>query len=114
MIRKESAVFSIGESKCVHCVAVASYVHPSPRTFQNAFHQNLLQMKDSARASIFAMPAGASARSTLYSRDGHSDESHTPILQAAAPKGSSLRYTMDDDNSINDEGVMLRGGHSVM
>ncbi|KAJ7262266.1 hypothetical protein B0H12DRAFT_1105041 [Mycena haematopus] len=59
---------------------------------QNAFHQNLLQMRQTARASILSLPTnGNSVRSTIYGRDGMpSDEA--PILQHAAPKGSGLRH----------------------
>lgn len=73
---------------------------------QNAFHQNLLQMRQTARASILSLPGnGNSARSTMYSRDGMpSDEA--PILQHAAPKGSGLRHYMADDSS--DEGMMMQ------
>ncbi|KAJ7647414.1 hypothetical protein FB45DRAFT_893377 [Roridomyces roridus] len=73
---------------------------------QNAFHQNLLQMRQTARASLLSLPNnGNSARSTMYSRDGmHSDE--MPILQHAAPKASGLRHYMGDDSS--DEGVMMQ------
>jgi len=73
---------------------------------QNAFHQNLLQMRQTARASILSLPGnGNSARSTVYSRDGMpSDEA--PILQHAAPKGSGLRHYMADDSS--DEGMMMQ------
>ncbi|KAJ7462195.1 hypothetical protein B0H11DRAFT_2054567 [Mycena galericulata] len=73
---------------------------------QNAFHQNLLQMRQTARASILSLPGnGNSARSTMYSRDGmHADE--VPIVQHAAPKGSGLRHYMADDSS--DEGMMMQ------
>ncbi|KAF7361974.1 Smr domain-containing protein [Mycena venus] len=75
---------------------------------QNAFHQNLLQMRQTARASILSLPNnGNSARSTLYGRDGMpSDEA--PILQHAAPKGSGLRHYVGDDSSEYDEGMMMQ------
>ncbi|KAJ7703290.1 hypothetical protein B0H17DRAFT_1042610 [Mycena rosella] len=75
---------------------------------QNAFHQNLLQMRQTARASILSLPGhGNSARSTMYGRDGMpSDEA--PILQHAAPKGSGLRHYMGDDSSEYDEGMMMQ------
>jgi len=50
---------------------------------QNAFHQNLLQMRETAH------------------------ESHAPILQNAAPRASGLRYTSDDSSDI-DEGMMMQ------
>ncbi|KAJ7084299.1 hypothetical protein B0H15DRAFT_848562 [Mycena belliarum] len=74
---------------------------------QNAFHQNLLQMRQTARASILSPGNGNSPRSTMYGRDGmHSDEA--PILQHAAPKGSGLRHYMGDDSSEYDEGMMMQ------
>ncbi|KAJ7045428.1 hypothetical protein C8F04DRAFT_1064743 [Mycena alexandri] len=75
---------------------------------QNAFHQNLLQMRQTARASILSLPNnGNSARSTMYGRDGMpSDEA--PILQHAAPKASGLRHYMADDSSEYDEGMMMQ------
>ncbi|KAF8210141.1 hypothetical protein K438DRAFT_1959422 [Mycena galopus ATCC 62051] len=74
---------------------------------QNAFHQNLLQMRQTARASILSLPNnGGSTRSTMYSRDGMpSDEA--PILQHAAPKGSGLRHYLGDDSSEYDDGMMM-------
>ncbi|KAJ6586834.1 hypothetical protein DFH09DRAFT_1141672 [Mycena vulgaris] len=75
---------------------------------QNAFHQNLLQMRQTARASILSLPGnGNSARSTMYNHDGmHSDEA--PILHHAAPKGSGLRHYVGDDSSEYDEGIMMQ------
>lgn len=69
---------------------------------QNAFHQSLRQMRETARASILSLPGngGNSARSTMYSRDGLSgDESQAPILQHAAPKASGLRHYLSEDGS---------------
>ncbi|PFH45892.1 hypothetical protein AMATHDRAFT_184139 [Amanita thiersii Skay4041] len=72
---------------------------------QNAFHQNLLQMRERARASIRSLPGTTgSARSTMYSRDW--SEVNTPILSNAVPKGSGLRHFLVDDGSSDyDEGV---------
>jgi len=83
---------------------------------QNAFHRNLLQMRETARASILSLPGnGNSVRSTMYSRDGtFSDDAHTPILQNAAPKASGLRHYLSDDGSAEyDEGLMLQSGRKV-
>ncbi|TFK75273.1 hypothetical protein BDN72DRAFT_832127 [Pluteus cervinus] len=83
---------------------------------QNTFHQNLLQMRESARASILSLPGhGNSARSTVYStRDGaNSDDTHTPILQHAA-KGSGLRnYIGDDGSSEYDEGSIVQSSRKT-
>lgn len=55
-------------------------------------------MRDTARASLLSLPLGAntngtnSARSTLYSREGASEESNLPMLQNAGAKGSGLRH----------------------
>ncbi|EJD02985.1 uncharacterized protein FOMMEDRAFT_123111 [Fomitiporia mediterranea MF3/22] len=69
---------------------------------QNAFRQNILQMRDTARASLLSLPMGGglntngtnSNRSTLYSRDGGfgPDDSNYPILPQQGAKGSGLRY----------------------
>ncbi|KAH8119384.1 hypothetical protein DFH11DRAFT_1564710 [Phellopilus nigrolimitatus] len=65
---------------------------------QNAFRQNIMQMRDTAHASLLSLPLGAntngsnSARSTLYSREGLSDDSHLPMIQNAGPRGSGLRH----------------------
>ncbi|KAG5643603.1 hypothetical protein DXG03_000611 [Asterophora parasitica] len=76
---------------------------------QNAFHQNLLQMRETARASILSLPGnGNSARSTMYSRDGaFSDDVQAPILQNSAPKASGLRHYVDDGSSEFDDGLMM-------
>ncbi|KAH8828318.1 hypothetical protein DL96DRAFT_1602678 [Flagelloscypha sp. PMI_526] len=65
---------------------------------QNAFHQNLQQMREAARASILSLPNnGNSARSSYIT-----DESHAGLLHnAQQPKGSSLRY--DDSYGGSDE-----------
>ncbi|KAJ7287630.1 hypothetical protein C8J57DRAFT_1117621 [Mycena rebaudengoi] len=67
---------------------------------QNAFHQSLLQMRQTARASILSLPGnGNSGHNSMYA-----DEQ--PILQHAAPKGSGLRHYVGDDSSEYDEGMM--------
>ncbi|KAF8637061.1 hypothetical protein AX17_003082 [Amanita inopinata Kibby_2008] len=74
---------------------------------QNTFHQNLLQMRETARASIRSLPGNAgSARSTMYSRDAVSDM-HAPIVQnASTPKGSGLRhYLADNGSSESEDGI---------
>ncbi|OCB90650.1 hypothetical protein A7U60_g2085 [Sanghuangporus baumii] len=76
---------------------------------QNAFRQNIMQMRDTARASLLSLPNGASgsgsnsARSTLYSRDGGSDESNMPILQNSGTKGSGLRHQQYTKSMEGDE-----------
>ncbi|KAH0589359.1 hypothetical protein J132_05569 [Termitomyces sp. J132] len=79
---------------------------------QNAFHQNLLQMRETARASILSLPGnGNSTRSTMYSRDGaFTDDAHAPILQHAVPKASGLRHYLSDDGSSEyDDGLIMSG-----
>ena len=55
-------------------------------------------MRDTARASLLSLPLGGntngtnSARSTLYSQGVGSDESHLPILQGSAGRGSGLKH----------------------
>jgi hypothetical protein len=77
---------------------------------QNAFRQNILQMRQTARHSVLSVgqqSETASARSsTLYhgrDRDGSSDDSHAPILQYAAGRASALRNLRTDE----DEDFML-------
>ncbi|KAI0318266.1 hypothetical protein OF83DRAFT_1116899 [Amylostereum chailletii] len=67
---------------------------------QNAFRQNIMQMQETARASIFNTPAGGSPRSTMYGVQ--TEDSQAPMLQNAAPKGSGLRYYVGEDGSEND------------
>lgn len=72
---------------------------------QNAFHQNLMQMREAARASIRSFSGKNSARSTMYGDGPSSDESHTPIMQNTN-KGSGLRqYT---DGSDYDDGLLIQ------
>ncbi|KAF7321353.1 Smr domain-containing protein [Mycena kentingensis (nom. inval.)] len=63
---------------------------------QNAFHQNLLQMRQ------VSIPGngGNSARSTMYE--------DAPIMQHAATKSSGLRNYMNDDGSDYDDGMMMQ------
>ncbi|KAF8161051.1 hypothetical protein B0H34DRAFT_699202 [Crassisporium funariophilum] len=75
---------------------------------QNAFHQNLMQMRETARASILSLPnqRGYSARSSDFSED-------TPINQSAGPKSSGLRhYVADDGSSEFDDSLMMQPGNS--
>ncbi|KAI6121530.1 hypothetical protein F5141DRAFT_1186736 [Pisolithus sp. B1] len=67
---------------------------------QNAFRQNILQMRETARTSILSLPGHNSNRNTMYSRaaSATSDDSSLPILQQQSPYGASgLRnYVIDD------------------
>ena len=86
-------------------------------------------MRDTARASLLSLPTGAngsgsnSARSTLYSRDGGSDESNMPMLQqGAGAKSSGLRHQQyaesfegdDYDGAYENEGMRHRGGGQAL
>jgi hypothetical protein len=73
---------------------------------QNAFHQNLQQMRETARASILSLPRnGDSGRNTIY------DDSNVPILHHPAPKSSGLRHDLADDASFEyDDGLMMKKG----
>jgi len=68
---------------------------------QNAFRQNIMQMRDTARASLLSLPLGGtnSARSTLY-------DEQTPITQhpSQQARGSGLRKMSVDD--VNSDGEM--------
>ncbi|TEB38191.1 hypothetical protein FA13DRAFT_1751902 [Coprinellus micaceus] len=60
---------------------------------QNAFHQNLMQMRDAARASIMDLPNGSSPRSDF--RDLPDD--------SQGPKASGLRHYYNDDSYDSDD-----------
>ncbi|KAF8647165.1 hypothetical protein AX16_006995 [Volvariella volvacea WC 439] len=76
---------------------------------QNAFHQNLLQMRETARNSILS---ATSERRNTYNRDNGSDDMQGHIF--SAPKASGLRnYYADDNSSEYDEGVMMQGGRKT-
>ncbi|KAH7912394.1 hypothetical protein BJ138DRAFT_1004503 [Hygrophoropsis aurantiaca] len=77
---------------------------------QNAFRQNIMQMRETARASILSLPGqGNSNRSTMYSR-ANSEESATPILQQhSVNKASGLRQHFSDGGSLYDEGIVMPG-----
>jgi len=72
---------------------------------QNAFHQNLMQMRETARASILSMP------NNNGSRDLSDDQAP---LTSSGHKSSGLRNYMDNDGSseFEDGGLMMNGrGH---
>ncbi|THH17339.1 hypothetical protein EW146_g3457 [Bondarzewia mesenterica] len=70
---------------------------------QNAFRQNIMQMRDTARASIFSVQGG-SMRSTVYSREGTlTEDLQAPLVQHAATKSSGLRHYVSDDGSFSYE-----------
>ncbi|KZT32231.1 hypothetical protein SISSUDRAFT_1067099 [Sistotremastrum suecicum HHB10207 ss-3] len=80
---------------------------------QNAFRQNIMQMRDTARASILSLPRdGASTvgtnspRGSAYSRVGlTSEDSSLPLVQHAASNPSGLRNQVsDDDRAADDSG----------
>lgn len=60
---------------------------------QNAFHQNLMQMRDAARASIMSLPNGSSPQSGF--RDLPDD--------SQGPKSSGLRHYYNDDSYDSDD-----------
>ena len=62
---------------------------------QNAFRQNIMQMQESARASIFSATPHGSRRSTMFGVT--TEDSQAPMLQNAEPKGSGLRYYVGED-----------------
>lgn len=70
---------------------------------QNAFRQNILQMRETARASVFSTPGGAgSRRSALFGTA--TEDSAAPMLSHAqpVPRGSGLRYYVGEDGSYED------------
>jgi len=78
---------------------------------QNAFRQNILQMRDTAKASLLSLALQGSEnntpRSTIYSGREHtgSDDSAIPMLR----RSSGLRANFDDDgqDSIHGETPMM-------
>ena len=61
-----------------------------------------MQMRETARNSVLTL-GNASARSTLYSRDGAaSEDSHVPML--GNMKSSGLRHEYSDDGNYSDDG----------
>ncbi|KAJ8589322.1 hypothetical protein M405DRAFT_738777 [Rhizopogon salebrosus TDB-379] len=79
---------------------------------QNAFRQNIMQLKDTARNSIFLSGQGNnnSGQSTVCSRAG-SEESSTPILQHSVHRASGLRQQClsNNDGKTYDEMMMQDG-----
>ena len=59
---------------------------------QNTFHQNLMQMRDAARASIQSLPNGSSPRSDFRELDDNN-----------GPKGSGLRNYYGDDSDYDSD-----------
>lgn len=72
---------------------------------QSKFHQNLKNMRETARMSILSLN-DRSARSTMYGRES---DSQSPMLRDSAPKASGLRhYLARDDGSDYDDGVVMQ------
>ncbi|KIK67102.1 hypothetical protein GYMLUDRAFT_850632 [Collybiopsis luxurians FD-317 M1] len=80
---------------------------------QNAFHQNLSQMREAARTSIMSLPAGRSTQSTFYGGN-NSDESHMPMMQSTGHRTSTLRNHFEDDgNSEEYDDSIVNMQHAV-
>ncbi|KAF4621243.1 hypothetical protein D9613_000652 [Agrocybe pediades] len=77
---------------------------------QNAFHQNLMQMRETARASILSLKTGG--RGNEYGSRDASDESHSN-LQPNGPKASGLRNYIDDGSSEMDDSLMMHSGRKM-
>ena len=90
------SVRSTGESRQV----IYPPCRPDAKCLQNAFHQNLTQMRETARAFILSLPQGKGE----YSRD-FGDE------QPQGPKSSGLRHYVGDDSSDVDDGLVMNQGH---
>ncbi|KAM5543243.1 hypothetical protein V8D89_003117 [Ganoderma adspersum] len=81
---------------------------------QNAFHQNIMQMRETVQHSLtsYTLGEGSPRGSTMYGRDGiQSEDSGAPMLHGTT-KGSGLRYYVLDDGSQiddrSDEDLMMR------
>ena len=75
---------------------------------QNAFRQNIMQMHETAQASIFLNP-GSSRRSALFGVT--TEDSQAPMLQYDSGPASGLRQLVSEDGSYesafeNEELVM--------
>jgi hypothetical protein len=82
---------------------------PSPLThtyyhLQNAFRQNIIQMHETAQASIFLNPSDASRRSVMFG--GTTEDSNAPMMQYGAPS-SGLRQYVSEDGSYEDDNERL-------
>lgn len=90
--------------------SVASSIHQL--CLQNAFRQNIMNMRQSARDSILSLPRNGSNRSTMYSHDGTEEGSQSPNIGNihAATKASGLRQQYYDDNSTEYDDGMPAGG----
>jgi len=87
---------------------------------QNAFRQNIMQMRETARASLYSMgglSGSNTPRGSVYSGVAGSEDSHMPMLHNAnAPsQGSGLRnYTTEvDDYSFENEQPVMHRDHDV-
>jgi hypothetical protein len=75
---------------------------------QNAFRQNILQMHETAQASIFLNP-GSSRRSALFGVT--TEDSQTPMLQYNGNPTSGVRQYTGEDGSYEsgyDEQLVMR------
>ena len=72
--------------------------------FQHTFHQNLQQMRETARASILSLPGNGHSPGTTVEDD------NVPILHSTTPKSSGLRRGMADDASFDYDDGWKKGG----
>lgn len=107
VIKNERSAYNTGANRyALPCKLKGITNQNSP---QNAFHQNIMQMRETARASVLSLPGNGanSARSTIYSRDGYSDDSQA-LMQHTPPKSSGLRNYLPDDSAEYEDGEMMR------
>ncbi|KIM74332.1 hypothetical protein PILCRDRAFT_80164 [Piloderma croceum F 1598] len=79
---------------------------------QNAFRQNIMNMRQSARDSILSLPKNgtfSNRSSAMYSHEGPgSEDSQAPMMPHSTTKSSGLRQQYYDDNSTEyDDGIMV-------
>jgi hypothetical protein len=81
---------------------------------QNAFRQNIMNMRQSARDSILSLPKNgnfSNRSSAMYSHDGGmSEDSQAPMMAHAATKASGLRQQYYDDTEY-DDGMVTEQRH---
>jgi hypothetical protein len=83
---------------------------------QNAFRQNIMQMHETARNSLFTAPGSVSRRSALFGTTTTTEDGNTPMLDHAVPasKSSGLRHYVSEDNDPYEGGSLSDNEQLVM
>lgn len=83
---------------------------------QNALRQNILQMHETARNSLFTAPGSVSRRSALFGITTTTEDGNTPMVDHAVPvsKSSGLRHYVSEDNDMFEGGSLSDNEQLVM